>query len=66
MVLTEAHLRESAANYLQLAKEPEISIQLATILMAISRTCAGLADQKARLDEIAREEDTPCTLAPPT
>ena len=56
-MLTSPQCKAYATDCQQLGSAAEISIQRATILMAMSRSWTTLANQMLRYDTIAKEED---------
>ena len=55
-MVSQTQCRAHAENYKRLAVVPKISIQRATVLMAISRSWITLAGQLDRLAAIEAEE----------
>ena len=56
-MLTSPQCKAYATHCQQLGSAAEISIQRATILMAMSRSWTTLANQMLRYDTIIQEED---------
>jgi hypothetical protein len=55
-MITASECRAHSAQCMLMGRAPDISIQRATILLAMSRTWTALANQRSRLDDTVASE----------